>query len=406
MADVDNDGKLNTEEFILSGHLVEMAAKGEVLPAALPPNLVPPSMRKPGSDMASTPGSVIGSVSGAESPAKSQAEMERRRQSLIEQQKKEEEEKKKKEKEEEEAREKQKQELERQRLAEWEKQRKEELVAHRQREQDRLLEYKARQDNLKSEFDKVTEKVQFLTTGISDSRTGVSDVKSFIDGMRSSRDTKMKELNDLKARLKEQNKRLLEVTQEKAQLEAKNKARSAKIAEGEDADENEELTEFEIKKIEKEKEVVALRESFEEVKAKENEAKEKFEGVKALLQEHRENLDKVIESCKVIYSEFDEKRRDIKAEKAKRMRELTDPDHAWGSEDPIDNGEVAPQEIQPEPVVGGADPGDCLTYRAIFNYSSENPDDLQFVEGDIIMVSFENDSCIIMYCGWCIAYSG
>ena len=30
-----------------------------------------------------------------------------------------------------------------------------------------------------------------------------------------------------------------------------------------------------------------------------------------------------------MYSEFDDKRREIKAEKAKKIRELTDPDHAW-----------------------------------------------------------------------------
>ncbi len=57
-----------------------------------------------------------------------------------------------------------------------------------------------------------------LTTGISESRTGVSDVKTFIDGMRNSRDEKMQEMNNLKSKLKEQNERLLIVTQEKAQV--------------------------------------------------------------------------------------------------------------------------------------------------------------------------------------------
>ena len=67
------------------------------------------------------------------------------------------------------------------------------------------------------------EKVKTLTDGIGDSRNGVSDVKTFIDGMRSSRDDKMKEMTALKERLKEQNERLIKVTQEKAQMEAKNK---------------------------------------------------------------------------------------------------------------------------------------------------------------------------------------
>ena len=149
LSDVDSNGKLSNEEFILSGHLCEIATKGEPLPAQLPPHLVPPSFRvgqQPGVQPAipgvpaavppqvaglpvgpaaaasanastvGTPGSVkadsVGSPSTFEDKRrenfnKGQAELERRRQSLIDQQKKEEEEKKKKEKEEAEAREKQ-----------------------------------------------------------------------------------------------------------------------------------------------------------------------------------------------------------------------------------------------------------------------------------------------------------
>ncbi len=92
----------------------------------------------------------------------------------------------------------------------------------------------------------------------------MSDVKSFIDGMRTSRDEKMKEMSALKERLKEQNERLIKVTQEKAQMEAQNKAMAEKVGEGNE----EQLTEFEIRKNEKEKEVIKLREDFEEIKGK------------------------------------------------------------------------------------------------------------------------------------------
>ena len=57
-----------------------------------------------------------------------------------------------------------------------------------------------------------------MTNNIGESRTGISDIKTFIDGMRSSRDAKMQEMTNLKTRLKEQNERLLIVTQEKAQV--------------------------------------------------------------------------------------------------------------------------------------------------------------------------------------------
>lgn len=62
------------------------------------------------------------------------------------------------------------------------------------------------------------EKVKNLTNSIGETRTGVTDVKCFIDGMRTSRDSKMKEMNDLKAKLKDQNQRLIQVTQEKAKV--------------------------------------------------------------------------------------------------------------------------------------------------------------------------------------------
>lgn len=62
------------------------------------------------------------------------------------------------------------------------------------------------------------DKVQKLTNDISETRTGVTDVKCFIDGMRTSRDTKMKDMADLKAKLKDQNQRLIQVTQDKAKV--------------------------------------------------------------------------------------------------------------------------------------------------------------------------------------------
>lgn len=47
------------------------------------------------------------------------------------------------------------QEMERQRLAEWEKQRKAELMQHRQREQEKVLNLKARHEHITADLDKV-----------------------------------------------------------------------------------------------------------------------------------------------------------------------------------------------------------------------------------------------------------
>lgn len=45
LADIDGDGQLKAEEFILAMHLTDMAKAGQPLPLTLPPELVPPSFR-------------------------------------------------------------------------------------------------------------------------------------------------------------------------------------------------------------------------------------------------------------------------------------------------------------------------------------------------------------------------
>lgn len=45
LADVDKDGQLQGDEFILAMHLVDMAKTGRPLPLTLPQDLVPPSLR-------------------------------------------------------------------------------------------------------------------------------------------------------------------------------------------------------------------------------------------------------------------------------------------------------------------------------------------------------------------------
>lgn len=74
-----------------------------------------------------------------------------------------------------------------------------------------------------------------LTTKISETRMSVSSVKATIDGMRGTRDTQMNEMHALKAKLKEQNNRLLMLSQEKARLEIKNKQNQAQDEDNKEA---------------------------------------------------------------------------------------------------------------------------------------------------------------------------
>merc|ERR1740128_1142798 len=386
LADIDMDGKLSCEEFILAMHLCDMGMKGEPLPANLPITLVPPSMRKNFSSGVSTPGSVVSATQEEVlSPAsfedkrrenwdKGQMELQKRRASLLEQQKRDEENRKKKEKEEADQREKQKveaeqrrqaelerqrqrilqeeelrrqaqeqrdlarKEMEKQRLEEWEKQRRSELEQHRQRETEKVITLRAKKETLNAEQEKMKEMMMDLTNKITDTRTGVTEVKAFIDGMRTSRDTKMAELNALKNQLKEQNQRLMQVTQEKAKLESKNRVNQKRIQEGAAL----EYTDFDLKKDEKRARVEELRTQLDQLKTDEFTKKSQVETNKELLTEHREKLKQMIETCKALHEGFDEKRRDVRAEKQKKIRELTDPNHAWSNDFPEPDAEPEP----------------------------------------------------------------
>lgn len=74
-----------------------------------------------------------------------------------------------------------------------------------------------------------------LSQKICDTRVGVSGVKTTIDGMRSTRDAQLQEMAALKNKLREQNQRLLALSQEKARIEAKNKLNTAMESAGQEA---------------------------------------------------------------------------------------------------------------------------------------------------------------------------
>ena len=180
-----------------------------------------------------------------------------------------------------------------------------------------------------------------------------------------------------------------------------------------------EITDFDLKKAEKAEEVAALKEQFAVIKAQEGEKKEELENNKKILLEHREKLQKMIEACKILHEGFDEKRREVRAEKTKKIRELTDPDHAWGggSESPSFSNPVSPMSavapvVEPFNSVATEDPfadpfanaepentsvhqpapapatdlSEYVKYKALYDYEARNADELSFHADDIIMV--------------------
>ncbi|KAM8821140.1 intersectin-1 isoform 3-T3 [Eudromia elegans] len=171
LSDIDQDGKLTAEEFILAMHLIDVAMSGQPLPPVLPPEYIPPSFRRVRS------GSGISAVSSVsadqrlpEEPAleeeqqqlekklpvtfedkkrenfeRGNLELEKRRQALLEQQRKEQERLAQLERAEQERKERERQEQERKRQLELEKQLEKQRELEWQREEERRKEIERRE---------------------------------------------------------------------------------------------------------------------------------------------------------------------------------------------------------------------------------------------------------------------
>ncbi|XP_053312507.1 intersectin-1 isoform X1 [Spea bombifrons] len=170
LSDIDQDGKLTAEEFILAMHLIDVAMSGQPLPPVLPPDYIPPSFRRvrSGSGL-----SLMSSVSVdqrvPEEPAEEEPqqtdkklpvtfedkkrenfergnlELEKRRQALLEQQRKEQERLAQLERAEQERKERERQEHERKRQQELERQLEKQRELERQREEERRKEIERRE---------------------------------------------------------------------------------------------------------------------------------------------------------------------------------------------------------------------------------------------------------------------
>ncbi|XP_035250130.1 intersectin-1-like isoform X3 [Anguilla anguilla] len=170
LSDIDQDGKLTAEEFILAMHLIDMAMSGLPLPPVLPPDFIPPTFRR----VRSGSGISVTSVHAAEQRAQEEPEeeeqqtaekrlpvtfedkkrenfergnleLEKRRQALQEQQRKEQERLAALERQEQERREQERLQQERRRQQELEKQLEKQRELERQREEERRKEIERRE---------------------------------------------------------------------------------------------------------------------------------------------------------------------------------------------------------------------------------------------------------------------
>lgn len=274
LADIDGDGQLKAEEFILAMHLTDMAKAGQPLPLTLPPELVPPSFRG-GKQTDSINGTLPSYQKMQEEPPQKKLpvtfedkrkanyergnmELEKRRQVLMEQQQREAERKAQKEKEEwerkqrelqeqewkkqlelekrlekqrelerqrEEERRKElerreaaKQELERQRRLEWERIRRQELHNQRNREQEEIVRLNSKKNSLQLELEALNGKQQQISGRLQDVRLRKQTQKTELEVLDKQCDLEIMEIKQLQQDLQEYQNKLIYLVPEKQLL--------------------------------------------------------------------------------------------------------------------------------------------------------------------------------------------
>ncbi|KAM9847663.1 intersectin-1 [Aulostomus maculatus] len=262
LSDIDQDGKLTAEEFILAMHLIDMAMSGLPLPPVLPPEYLPPTFRRVRSDSVQSDQKSVPEEAEEETESSQEKklpvtfedkkrenfergnlELEKRRQALQEQQRKEQErlaalereeqERKERERLEQERRRQQelekqlekqrelerqreeerrkeierreaaKRELERQRQLEWERQRRQELLTQRNREQESIVLLKARKKTLEFELEALNDKKIQLEGKLKDVRFRLSAQRREVEQTNQTRETRIAEITLLQQQLQD-----------------------------------------------------------------------------------------------------------------------------------------------------------------------------------------------------------
>ncbi|XP_008284406.1 intersectin-2-like [Stegastes partitus] len=284
LADVDKDGQLRADEFILAMHLVDMAKTGRPLPLTLPQDLVPPSLRggMKSSELVNGTGPYItpclidtvevepaqknkSSVSFEdklkENFARGSAELEKRRLALEEEQRKEKERREREEREaverrEREAREQEnrrrleeerrlerqremerqreeerlrelerkeaaKQELERQRREEWELRRREELGRRREGEQEEISRLRAKKKSLELELEAVGNRHKQISDRLRDAQSKRRIHKAEVELVNQKRDARIAEINSLQLQFEDWQRKLSQLVPEQQKLTEK-----------------------------------------------------------------------------------------------------------------------------------------------------------------------------------------
>lgn len=277
--------------------------------------------------------------------------------------------------------------MEKQRQLEWEKQRIAEMQLQRQREQEKVLKLKAQNQSFTIELSTFNDKIKDLSQKICDTRAGVTNVKTIIDGMRSTRDTQMSDMSQLKTKIKEQNQKLVHLSQEKAKMDSKSKSQ------GGDHDQ----AAFSNKQIHINQLKGKLDTTKEELSTKQTDCTTNDEQLIDL----KSQLKELIDTCEEIYTDYDQQRIQLMEmknnQKNQSMTSAWDSTNAW----PTETATTASNVTSANKSYDG-----YVKYRAIYEFFARNEDEITFQPGDIVMVPLEQNAEPGWYAGEINGHTG
>ncbi|KAK4336868.1 hypothetical protein RND71_043903 [Anisodus tanguticus] len=437
LSDIDKDGNLASEEFILSMHLIDLVKAGETLPLTLPLELIPLSFRRKqsinGTLVTSANNASVQSTNAAlitqastesmsnkntfedkrkENFEKGQAELEKRRQLLLEQQKREQEERERKEKEEFEKKErirleqerKKKEELERQlqKQKELEMQKEEERkkqqelkeAARREMERQRLIEW---ENQKKSEMLTTKQRVQEALINLKAKKqrmvVDVGQVNSQLNGLKEKvEETRQKvsnakqEIDNMRvnrdAKLKEMNslKNQIKVLQERHLIIEQEKLSLSAQLKNINITHNNSITDsadFALKskqiRIDQLKDQLSENEKLKDTKQKDMELHE------SELETFKTKYEEIIERTNELQRVYDEKRKEALEVIEKSIKQAEEASKYASNFNAGwgDDGTVSNN-------LSSDVNNDVIKYRAIYQFDGANLDDLSLKVGDII----------------------
>uniref|UniRef100_G1T946 Intersectin 2 n=1 Tax=Oryctolagus cuniculus TaxID=9986 RepID=G1T946_RABIT len=412
LADIDGDGQLKAEEFILAMHLTDMAKAGQPLPLTLPPELVPPSFRG---------GKQIDSINGTlpsyqkvqeEEPQKKlpvtfedkrkanyergNMELEKRRQALLEQQQREAERKAQKEKEEwerkqrelqeqewkkqlelekrlekqrelerqrEEERRKEierreaaKQELERQRRLEWERIRRQELLNQKNREQEEIVRLSSKKKSLHLELEALNGKHQQISGRLQDVRLRKQTQKTELEVLDKQCDLEIMEIKQLQQELQEYQNKLIYLVPEKQLLNERIK--NMQLSNTPDSG----ISLLHKKSLEKEELCQRLKEQLDALEKETASKLSEMDSFNNQLKELRESYHTQQLALEQLHKIKHDKLKEIERKRSELIQKKKLEDEAAETANALVN------------------------YRALYPFEARNHDEMSFNSGDIIQV--------------------